>query len=872
MQFILPLSNGVDRSNDETRMAEGFARTITNAIYVPDDPDRLFKHPGRTSACTLASPLTTTPYGIRHLQFDNTSAVTGTPASQLLILANAAFYTQNEGTSLGGGVTSNPSTGWVSVKDKEGSPVAYARTGTFLKAVHDGLNRWIVWTGANERALLIDNDLNGRFLGLLQPEALTATTSTAAPVAVRPTSDAVATGTSVVDKTTLTFSSITDSAGTAHGFINPATTGNDGTNDASNAYDTDNATFAQVYRNSVGVTGSTFTFASASYSSQKIYVTLDGTAPNSGSTNKSNPNVTKAIGYVQVSVNGGTTFTTIWQAQLPVARTTISYGLADQGSAVTIVVRSFIRYISGTSKAELNIYDINRKSVGGNGAIDPGTYHYVTTEIYKTTLTTGETFVVESLPSREAAVTIADPNTTITAIVLNLPIQKNVDTMGITHDPANGFYLTRGVYRTTKTGAAPDYGQIAEVAIADTTFVDTFLVGATTLGAPPLNVAYAQADALYPPGTPPALWDATVSRAGVLFFIPLTRDRLQWCMPGQVDYLPLPAHDLALLPTDRNDKYSGVTSIGDAVLIFCRTRVYRLIDIPVVNQPNFDINRIQIDILSPIEGLAADPRGYCSFATQQGRAAVAWVSDNGIWMTDGTLVSERGMGIKKLSVNMNWTEDVNTSRLNETELIYDPILQMVLFDYFDNSGNRRSYYMHVHPDHWVETGQDSAVPKVTGPHTNQTVIGRTLGEVSTGGFRHWSLTATNVFNERTGTQDNGSNITSTIVTGWAYPSGPIEEFDIFYSGMYHNDWGSSQTCSLQIEARRDQTGLIQTVSKMGLSLQYARVTRSFQHLSGQSFRVTLTQTGTTVSPGSSPMLAFGPVVFDGESMGELERD
>ena len=133
-------SNGVDRSNDELRLGEGFARVIEGAMYMPDDPDRLYKIPGRTTAATLSSPQSTNPKGLRQLQFD-------TRPSQLLLLANSQLYRQNASTSLAA---------WTSVNDLQGTPVAFPRTGSFLKAIPDGLNRWISWTAGSgsERPLI----------------------------------------------------------------------------------------------------------------------------------------------------------------------------------------------------------------------------------------------------------------------------------------------------------------------------------------------------------------------------------------------------------------------------------------------------------------------------------------------------------------------------------------------------------------------------------------------------------------------------------------------------------------------------------------------------------------------------------------------
>jgi hypothetical protein len=844
--FSVGLTNGVDRSNDETRLAPGFARSITNAIYLPDNGDRLFKIPGRTNALTLGSPQTTTPYGLAFLQFD-------TQASQHLLLANGQFYRQAASQALGA---------WTSVNDQQGSPVAFPRTGTFLKALPDNLGRWIVWTGALERPLLIHEDGFARFLGLKHPnDRPTITALTTAITATRANAGADSVGSATLEGSSVTFSG---------SFANK-----------SNAFDGNVNTQSTTTRASAGGTGVVFSFPAGTTNSTALFVSISTTSlapttsdprdPISGLPRESS---LSAKMYVQVSTDSGTNYTTVYTAAVPLRVTNVQFNLSDGIAQANLRARVILRYISGTTSVTGNVIEVYLASqtAGASSPLADGTYYYATTEIHQYQIGSF-TFTVESAPTEPITLgTLTDNATAVTPVYgykLTFAAKTNDESMGIA---AAQHYI--GVYRSTKSGVWPDLGRISVIPITQTTFTDNFtapLPDAVTLGSPGLNIGYAGILAAPIAGEPPAIYDATCTQSGLIVAIPQdNRTHIKWNMPGLGDYWPYP-HDIIPLDSPRYDKLMGVTSIGDAIILFLRSRVMRLIHLPVMNRPNFDIAQIARDVLSPNEGLAGTPLAYCSFTTQDGRAAVTWVSDNGLWWTDGTLVSERGQGVQKFSVNMDWDNDVDKTKLDQTKLTYDPTFQVIYFDYIDKTGTPQTYILHVHPEHWIPSGEDMVVPKIVGPTPQPTggFIQRALGEQSGGGFFLWSLTPTKIYNERTGTLNDGAPITTTITSGWLYPAGPMSEFDIFYAGMYHNDWGTNETCTLTVTGRRDQTQVEHAVSRT-ISLSGARVTRAFQHVSGQSARVTISHTGSTVSAGA--FLAFGPVVFDLESMGEIEKD
>jgi hypothetical protein len=285
-----------------------------------------------------------------------------------------------------------------------------------------------------------------------------------------------------------------------------------------------------------------------------------------------------------------------------------------------------------------------------------------------------------------------------------------------------------------------------------------------------------------------------------------------------------------------------------------------------VDRSNFDVSQIQVDVLSPNEGLAGGALSYCTFQSQKGFSVLVWVSDSGLWMTDGSLPSEGGLGIVKLTANLNWRKFVDTSLLTRSRLIYDPILQTIFFDYYNTAGAFRTLCLHTAPDHWIQSGQDHTVPKITGPHTSA-VLTRGIGEFQ-GTLRQWSLDTTRLklYNERTGTSDDGQPILSVLETGWQQPGGPQEEYLCNLGSLYHSDWGPSETCDLDLLARRDDTGVIQEVRKGGLSLAGAAVVNFYINRASKSIRLRITHNGLTTSNGQLPIKALGPCGIEGEIM------
>lgn len=840
------LDNGLNTSGDPLRLPPGYLERCEGAIYMPDDPDRLHKHPGRSSVGTLPAAATTAnTKGFVHLQYDEAD-------DKFILYANSQLYEITAATS--GILAGN----WTSVQD-QGTPTAYARSGSFLKAIPDGDNGWIMWTGADEeRPIIREEGGHAWFLGLAKPVAPTLSAITSTPTVVRPTGRAAAAGSVTAGGSSLTVTQDWDQP--------------------TNAYDDDQDTrmFAAFNWTVNGVAAEVFSFTEGGNipANQELHLFYGGSIKG----------VMPTQVYFQISYTGDVdgNYSTVHTFALNPRNADHSSAPDDNpykehtiiplssGTAWTSFKIRVIAHDKTWGTATPVVFEMfTQESTAGNSStIDAGTYYYAYTEVFE--IAGERPRYIESAPSDFVSIVAAGTeNGVLLTFSTDVP-EANLATDGVTDDPDNGLKHYRKIYRTTKTGTWPDLGYVGNATIGATTWADTFETAGDTLGSPGINVVYEKDIPIEAAGVPPAFRDAVYFR-GVIIVVPETDPfKLVWSMPGQPHYFPNPSHELALIPSYKNDELTGVTAVGDSVIVFSRSRVLRIREIKFVDRANYDPQSIEIDTLSPSEGLAGSPLSYTLAHSQKGHEIVAWVSDNGIWMSDGTLVSEGGMGAVKLSVYMNWRKEVDTTALADTRLSYDSVLQMICFEYTDKDGNSQVKYLHTSPHHWVQTGQDQAVPKTSGPHTDFAVKQRTFGQIS-GEIKHWSLDTSgpNIYNERDGTDRAGSNVLTHIRSGKQYLGGARGEFHAYEGSLMHSDWGPSEACDLEIRTYRDMKGIPQVVHKKGLKLNGERTTDFWVDRAGRSMQVILQHDGNTISDGTKTR-AFGPLIFDAESLGEVE--
>jgi len=833
-EVVIPLDKGRKTGGDQLRLPPGFCYRIENAFYLPGEEDILHKILGRTSTGTL--PSTTLVKGIDFLKFDTTD--------KLLLAANGQYYEASAESTI---------STWTSVDDQ--ASTAFPRTGPWLKNLPDTHRRQIVWSGAGELPLVRDEDGNWHSLGMGVPEEGSAGVLTllASPSEYERPNAASTPATVTVNGKVLTVDG--------------------GFTDTDKAYDDDLVTYAEAAPLSTQqVMATEWTFPSKALNNAYVLNISFGLV-------STLPAPWGAIMEVQISLNGGDsvslgTWDTLYNGTPSMAAvdnyTVVQTTLPSSQSMSLVKVRVILQYPNYTRAIWARAFEIVAQDTdyGGTVTLEAGTHYYCCTEVFTTTLASGRKIVIESRPSK-----IVSANTTIlsTGVVYVLPTRTNTATQGFIHDPDNGLTLTRNIYRSTKTGTAPDLGLIDSVAIDMVRYVDTFATAQTTLGTPSISTVWLEEAYFYMADPPTPFLDATNHR-GAVVYIPVDEPtQIKWSAPGYPEYYPLP-QAFSFLFQEKSYEGKGITSLGDNLLVFLRNGVQRIRNLPFVTQPNFLIDDIEIDDLSQSEGLASTPKGYCHFHSQKGHSVIAFVSDSGIWMTDGTLVSERGLGLVKLTSHKDWRGDLDLTRLDETELNFDPEIQTIIFDYYDRSGIARCEYYHIAAEHWIQSGEDQMVPKITGPHS-LTAASRVIGEGSDG-WTHWSLNSgkTDLLQERSGTGDAGSNILTHIETGWIYPAGARESFQAYTGWIYHTDWGLGEACDVDVMIRRDNTGIIQHLHKNGLSLKGERTTQlGFLNGSGQAVKVVLRHNGSTVSD-TTMRKAFGPIALEIEYTDERRKD
>jgi hypothetical protein len=822
----IPFHLGLNTAQTDLAQKPGFLSVMRGFIYAQEDRFTPRKIPGRSSALS-SLPSSTNVNSLLHAPYSSAT-------NQILALINSKIYEGDADASI-----------TLSTAQDADSPANdFVASGDYLVGVPDGKRRFTVTSGvSNERPLTRDRDGNWRYLGLKKPGQPSGAEVASAGTEKRPN----------------------------------ANTGD--WSDPANAYDDDLDTKAETTLEAAGSDDHTFYWSSdpggnPSGDGYSIFVKLatsslpaEGGEFPSGDTGGEDGGGESVVATLKIEVSedytaGTPTWATIFEQSVPVATTTIQYALGTATGFTDVAVRATLTYSSGTTQVIGYIYEVWASDGGAAATIEDGDYVYAITEVYKRTLSDGAQEVVESAGSDPVTVTTTDAY----GVALTLPTKNNGPTDGV---PADNHYFR--IYRSVKDGTYPDLGYIGEVAASASSYTDTFSVGENTLGSPGLYIVPFGSTYIPAAGQPPASRDLAVYR-GALVFIPVdTPNQIDYSLPAQPDYVPYPAHRLRLFPGQRDIELRGVVEINDVLVIFGRTRVWTIRDLPFVNSPSFNLGELGVDVLSPNAGLPGTPRSYVSFTSDRGHTLLAWVSDNGIWFTDGLMAHEQGMGVVWATRNLDWASTVDTTRLDETSLSYDQEYQIVWFDYYDPSGNQKSLALHVSALHWIQDESTPVpVPKISGPHNHQ-IISRTWGEDTDGNLQIWSLTSDAIYLENSGDSDAaqfddmGTDIISLLETPWQYPAGIFSELMVFQGSLYHTDWGRGYSCDLSLLVRRDETGIVQEAVKKGVPLNGARASRFWISRAGQAIKTRIHHVG----PGSG---RIGPLVLDAQTMGELEQE
>ena len=864
----LPVDKGENTIMDSKRLPPGFLELLDGWVYMPGDPDQLHKIPGRSQSALMPTGVTTAnAKGIVHLQYDNGTNV-------IVILGNSLLHEASAGDTLGA---------WSTVQDPDGTD--FDANGSYLRAVADGANRWIVWTGAeDERALIRDEDGNWRRLGMLQPVA---------PTLTAVLSGAVTPNVEQFDTFALAPVGIYETGATDRQFTSEALAVDDGADDKYATFAQDTTVMRADGKGARDIAGTRFSFtaipAAADASGHQLSITLDLSLGTAGDPQPLPIGAEgSALGFrgqfsIELYDDAQSPAIPIHKTKLTAAFVSANRSDENNGIRVTFELDKTPaggemlwtnlqldikwHYTKGSQQVTAMVRDI-RFIEGGiieQDTVEAGTYEYAITEVHQVALASGDSFLTESPPSTQLAVTLASGTANAIDLLMPTSLSNQSDTGYAVAD------MVFNIYRSTKTGAWPNLGLIATISADSEFYRDTFDVSPSTLGVP--SVRTVSVGGVFSPqaGLPPPIYDATLFRGALVLIPEAVRRSLKWGLPNQPDAMPF-FQDIRTLPSERNDALVGVTNLNDMLLVFLRTRVLRIRLLPNATAgASFDLTGIEIDSLSPDEGLAGGPRAYTTFKTETGRGMAAWTSDNGAWMTDGSLAQERGLGVRKLTRNMNWRGIVDVSALSTAVMTYDPVLQIIYLDCDGLNGNRLTLLLHTSPSHWVGEGE-SGTPK-TSRTTDLVALDRVVGEDSAV-LKHWSLytqgATAKVLLERNGIDDDGSNIDSFGRFGWNYLAAPQNGFMLWKGILAHQDWGTRGMLEVNVETRRDETGITQDRRSM-VPMRGNRTTQWLISRGGQAAQLSFRHKGKTVSTGVSP-LAVGPFAVLVDPMGEITDD
>ncbi len=780
---------------------QGGLRRAVGVWYKPADAEQLHALRGRIPLGSL--PATSAILGIDFLQYESSDEM-------LIAAANGKLYES---------AASRSSLTWATAKDAQGSPADFTFTGTRLVTIHSGTNEWLVTGGATgERPLIRDVDGHWRRLGMRQPGDLTIAPILSGPTTIRPTS------------------ALEDVAG-------------EDWDSPEKGYDSDDTTYASArvgegqyaqitYSFSAGgTTLDNFLFATVGISS--LPISDDGAPRGDGR---------ESIVFVlevEASTDAGASWVKIgtmpWGGGTQTFQASVSNGVTINN----IKVRVTLTCSSGTADATGYVYDVRLVDGGGPTLVAAGDYNYLATVVYKRTLSNGVTIEVESAPTNVVKFT-AD-GTTMYGAMLTFGQPYNGPTEGL--PTANLFWR---VYRSLGDGVYPNLGRIGEAPISSAVYSDGVTEYVTELGIP-FPVVSVNNFAVPLNNTPPALRDVWLYR-GALMGIPVDLPtHLQYALPAQPDSWPLPAHDISSLPTDRNDELEGGTTLNDMVFVWTKTQMIRVRDIPFITETSFDLNRLEMELFAADVGLAARQAYVMAPVSDLGDQGVWWVAASGIYFTNGYKTAERGLGIRKATLRLDWERTVDLDQLSSATLDYDPTMNVLWFTYVNPLGAREALTLHVDKTHWVPVDSITSVPKITGPHAEGFSRFRAGGELN-GRLRQWSLgDAGDVWAEE-GPVGDAKII---VEYPWAQLGGVSGGLLVNEAYVYHSDWGPHDAADLEVLTRREQSGHVQVASKKGFPLRGGRFSKLWINRSGDAVKIKLRHQG----PASG---AFGPVVLDPE--------
>ena len=566
-------------------------------------------------------------------------------------------------------------------------------------------------------------------------------------------------------------------------FEYPTETTNSGFTNPTYAYD-QGITFAHATLTAPGTATCIFkTWASSTGTTRKLLCTV-GKIYSFSSDSSSPCDTTLNVYY---SLDSGSTWVSMGTVVTNTSTKTFSVsldGARDVNSDLIQLKVEFI-YASGSVQITARIYDVYISRGGSQSAFD------ITTGIYYAVAEYDSARGLESTAAVSSLVTWTGKNY---ATIVLPPAAKNPTA---TH---------WNIYRTTDGNTQP-FGLflVESLPISSTFYCDGFILDKDTEGSTyleQLSITFSNATEYYqinnqPPGLSQIgyfkghLWGLSNDLSRSLYYTPEGRPE-SWPSIYVNDKFPLEEHDRLV---------TGI-SLGEVLLIGAEEAIFRLTDLPTVENGVFSGG--EVTVLKGQPGVVGK-RGMCAFSLS-GEPNAAWVSPYGIHQTNGTIS-------RLLTTDLDWTATVDQGTLSTCVLRWDPLYHQLIFSYDSDGGgaNDRILYLHMGQEHT----KDDGLPLITSNYgvVNDLAIG------TVGGIRRiFSAHTTDgkVYLEDYGTTDASGAYSSTTIpvdvkTARIYQG--FSTFGIIKGNLRHTDWGTGKTCTLTATTGRASSGVQQAVAK-----------------------------------------------------------
>lgn len=288
--------------------------------------------------------------------------------------------------------------------------------------------------------------------------------------------------------------------------------------------------------------------------------------------------------------------------------------------------------------------------------------------------------------------------------------------------------------------------------------------------------------------TPPPVSSTGDIIDGCLVVNNVTNDReFAWSLPAKYDYFPTLYK--AGVDTREKDKVMVIRRLGDMGMIFMRHQVIRLNSVPLSVDPEFNPGRMY-EIIIPDHG-AVSKQGVATFVPPGRPVLAAFVSHNGVYMTDGS-----NDGDRILTDDLAWETTVDVTQLDTAVLTNYPKKHMLRLDYIgfdtDATENNRYILIHYHPSHRKPDGRF----KLTGPNIMRascSCVAKILAETVL--IVGHPIDA-RLYVEDNGTDDlEGTGINMIFETREFYPQGQGLDGTIVRLWYHHNGAGSLMTAT-----------------------------------------------------------------------------